>query len=498
MKKTLLEELQRIHSITYGENSEAVNKVLRKKLNESEKIDDPKKADLVSDDVKSFFNTLENIDKELSQQSYGSMKHQKEVETVQIALTLLGYGLPRFGVDGLYGPETANAVAKFKNDNSADLGNKLKEYRNLSSSSLINELVTVQLDDVSYSNVKVDNDATKYDYVNVELLDDLQKAAVAAGLVLTITTASSGHPDQGTDKSRHSKQIAVDIAILDGMGANGASNEKNGNPKFRELGNRLKDALVQLGYTWNKEKGNQKAVLWQTNIGGNHYNHLHVSNKSGASDAELYNLSKNSSGSVITSEMIKLIIEKLNQRGVTSEELKKLIDLTNKKGAQISLSGDWLDITKSLLRKLETYKEKAKWDENAYRGGYGSDKKLVNGKLEEATKDTTWTLEEAEETMDYEIKNHYAPIVAKQLGSENWNKLNDKQKAALISLGYNAGPYFVTVREYGKKIKKAIEDDDMELAATIIRNGPVTGAGTGRFYTGLQRRRREESDVFMS
>jgi hypothetical protein len=43
--------------------------------------------------------------------------------------------------------------------------------------------------------------------------------------------------------------------------------------------NKLKDALVQIGYIWNKESGNNKAVLWQTNTGGNHYNHLHISNK---------------------------------------------------------------------------------------------------------------------------------------------------------------------------------------------------------------------------
>jgi hypothetical protein len=36
-----------------------------------------------------------------------------------------------------------------------------------------------------------------------------------------------------------------------------------------------------MGYTWNKEINHPKAVLWQTNTGGNHFNHLHVSNKTG-------------------------------------------------------------------------------------------------------------------------------------------------------------------------------------------------------------------------
>ncbi len=55
----------------------------------------------------------------------------------------------------------------------------------------INEtLEMVQLSDTSYSNLKYDNDATKNDSVNKGLLDDLDKAAKAAGLVATITTAN--------------------------------------------------------------------------------------------------------------------------------------------------------------------------------------------------------------------------------------------------------------------------------------------------------------------
>ena len=79
------------------------------------------------------------------------------------------------------------------------------------------------------------------------------------------------------------KNIAVDVAILNGIGSGGASNSTNGNAEFRRLGNKLKNALVSMGYTWNRESGNDKAVLWQTNTGGNHYNHLHISNRTGVS-----------------------------------------------------------------------------------------------------------------------------------------------------------------------------------------------------------------------
>lgn len=150
---------------------------------------------------------------------------------------------------------------------------------------IINELELVQLNDTSYSNLKYDTDGTHLDSVNKPLLDDLNSASKAAGIVTTITTASTGHPSNTVNgtPSRHTKKTAVDISILNGIGSGGATNSANGNAEFRSLGNKLKDALVSMGYSLNVESGNDKAVLWQTNTGGNHYNHLHVSNNSGES-----------------------------------------------------------------------------------------------------------------------------------------------------------------------------------------------------------------------
>ena len=144
----------------------------------------------------------------------------------------------------------------------------------------------VKLSNTSYSNVKYDNDATKNDLVTKALLDDIQKAADSVGVTATITTAKSGHNAHVKNSkrtSRHMKNVAVDVAILNGIGSGGASNSRNGNAEFRRLGNKLKNALVSMGYSWNRESGNDKAVLWQTNTGGNHYNHLHISNRTGVS-----------------------------------------------------------------------------------------------------------------------------------------------------------------------------------------------------------------------
>lgn len=76
------------------------------------------KADYVGDNVDDFFKILKDIDTPIAQQNYGSMTRQQAVEAVQIGLQILGYSLPRFGTDGLFGPETANAVNKYKQDKS--------------------------------------------------------------------------------------------------------------------------------------------------------------------------------------------------------------------------------------------------------------------------------------------------------------------------------------------------------------------------------------------
>lgn len=153
----------------------------------------------------------------------------------------------------------------------------------LKNKNLIREALNiVPLAQTNYSHVKYDYDNTKNDSVNKPLLDDMQAAGQSVGVVLTITTAKSGHgaKTKSGNVSRHTKQTAVDISKLNGVGSNGASNGTNGNSEFRTLGTKVKNALVSMGYTWNSERGNDKAVLWQTNMGGNHFNHLHISNQS--------------------------------------------------------------------------------------------------------------------------------------------------------------------------------------------------------------------------
>ena len=116
MNKTLIENLKRIHTLTYGE--EKSNLIVENYVIYPLEEDDEDKADEVTGEVNDFFKSLE-VSKEdgLSVEEVGSMEYKKSVESLQIGLILLGYELPRFGVDGLFGPETEKAVDKFINDN---------------------------------------------------------------------------------------------------------------------------------------------------------------------------------------------------------------------------------------------------------------------------------------------------------------------------------------------------------------------------------------------
>ena len=101
------------------ENNSISVKRIKELVSEDAVKDDPKKADLVKDDLADFYKTLEEAIKKggLSQQSRKDLSFQKEVESLQIGLMLLGYTLPKHGVDGLFGPETAAAVDKFTKEN---------------------------------------------------------------------------------------------------------------------------------------------------------------------------------------------------------------------------------------------------------------------------------------------------------------------------------------------------------------------------------------------
>jgi len=141
---------------------------------------------------------------------------------------------------------------------------------------------------------------------------------------------------------------------------------------------------------------------------------------------------------------------------------------------------------------------KAAWDVDHYRMGFGNQKIIKDGKIYEVTGTgpmSTCTAKEAITTLVDEGVPKYAEVIAKAIGKKYWDKLTGNQKAALTSLGYNCGAGYIGGRPYGKRIKQAIIDGEMEKAANEILNGPQKA--DGKVLSGLVKRRKEEASLFL-
>jgi peptidoglycan hydrolase-like protein with peptidoglycan-binding domain len=315
MKKTLTEELQRIHEITYGKkvvNENFVNNLLNKiglgKDKGVKKIDDPKKADLVTPDVADFYKSIENASKSggLSQKSKGSMNYQKEVESLQIGLLILGYQLPKYGVDGLFGPETASAVTKFKKDQS-----------------ILNESADSLRDDLDALGYKEKgSELTSGGPVKdvlTDLVSDILKSYKQTNPDVTVTLTSGNDKFHKTLKyvSTHTQGSAIDLTIS-------PYNTKNASD-FIKILNALKSKDSKFSYIDEYTRPSGAAT-------GGHF-HLQYGGSSSTSGGS------STGGSMVTAspEMLNKLLEMLKSKGVKSEELKSYIDsVTTGGGAEFT------------------------------------------------------------------------------------------------------------------------------------------------------------------
>ena len=91
----------------------------KKEEGEAKKQGNTEKQGLIDDQITEFYKTLEDFaraEKSIPVQKSGEMQYSKMVENIQTALSFLGYPLPKWGVDGYFGPETASAIKKFNED----------------------------------------------------------------------------------------------------------------------------------------------------------------------------------------------------------------------------------------------------------------------------------------------------------------------------------------------------------------------------------------------
>ena len=139
-----------------------------------------------------------------------------------------------------------------------------------------------------------------------------------------------------------------------------------------------------------------------------------------------------------------------------------------------------------MIKGFEGFISKAKWDENHFRVGFGSDTVTrANGQIEKVTKDTVVTLAEAQRDLERRLIEFQSGI-QQAVGVDTWNSLNEAQQAALTSIAYNYG-------ELPKRIVAAIQGGGgPEAVANAI-------AGLGSDNGGINKRRRnEEAQSFLS
>jgi murein DD-endopeptidase MepM/ murein hydrolase activator NlpD len=353
MKKSLREELERIHTITYGKQvvtEEGFLDNINKKLNsflDSIKVDEPKKADFVSNDVEEFYKNLEDSIKKggLSQQQRGSMSYQKEVETMQIGLMLLGYDLPKHGIDGLFGPETARAVTKFSHENLEDKPDQ------------INEAVTL-IGDGSASVIGNPGQGT-HNQTDWQSRNAWDISGNVGSDVFSITdgTVEKIRKDSGFIKSGTKKIYGDQIRIRSNNGPDVFYTHINSNLSQGQS--------VKIGDVIGKIVSSS-GIPPHVHIAlssGNIKDYANVSGK--ASDGTGGNLTK------ATPEMLTKLLELLQIKGITSEDLKTLIDLERKVGSLEGIAAsDFVKMNNLIIDKLE--------------GGYYHPKMLSDGRVKDS------------------------------------------------------------------------------------------------------------------
>lgn len=344
MKTSLKEEIERIHSLSYGNNAKNRD-ILRLKLSalfEAEKVDDPKKADLVSDDVSKFFQTLEDVAKSggLKQQMAG-YSYQKPVETLQIALMLLGYDLPKHGVDGKFGPETADAILKFKKENqivseetsdieaaAAETGNALKNNgRELESGGELSD--------------KIDN-------VMADIMRDFKKTN--PDVKITISGGNDAFHHTLPYVSLHTFGNAVDLTLT--------PSDRKTRGEFEDLLEKYKNKVPNFRYLNEYDRPTKYAT-------GGHF-HLEIRDGSRTTGGPSQKFVADA-----TPDVINKIIEVLKTKNIKSEDIKKLID---QYAAPTSLEGvaanDFTKIVEAVIENLE--------------GGYYHPDMLLDGRVKDS------------------------------------------------------------------------------------------------------------------
>lgn len=160
--------------------------------------------------------------------------------------------------------------------------------------------------------------------------------------------------------------------------------------------------------------------------------------------------------------------------------------------SSLNLTESWIPPAFNFIAAKEGFIEVARFDINRFRGGYGSDIKVqANGEINLVTSTTTFTRQEGELTLKYNLIRFKNGVIG-QIGQSRWEKLTDNQKAALVSYVYNAGPGALATWNIAKAI---ITNQSASQVAQFIATGPITA--NNEVLKGLVTRRAEEAQLYL-
>jgi GH24 family phage-related lysozyme (muramidase) len=165
------------------------------------------------------------------------------------------------------------------------------------------------------------------------------------------------------------------------------------------------------------------------------------------------------------------------------KELQQKILNGSEEGEVKKTSSTIDDPSMKLVAGFESFRDKAYWDVNAWRVGYGSDTTTdEKGNVQRVTRNTRVSKEMALMDLQRRIPEFQETII-EDVGLLSWNNLPDEQKAALTSITYNYG-------ELPKSVVSAVRQGDPELIRASIEDLQTHNDGINK------KRRLKEASLF--
>lgn len=154
------------------------------------------------------------------------------------------------------------------------------------------------------------------------------------------------------------------------------------------------------------------------------------------------------------------------------------------------ISGSAIEQATGLLKNFEGFSNKAYWDVNAYRTGYGSDTiTKAYGTIVKVQKGMIINKEDAERDLARRTRE-FANTARQNVTANVWDKLSPNAQAALTSYAYNYGS-LKNSQSVVKAAARSAETGDMNYLANAIRNRQVDNNGVNA------KRRNQEADYIL-